>query len=70
MGIGVTILSLEEVYYGYEPTEHPLNQDTPIIIEVGKTSTQVGNYMIITGIVVLLGCGLYSLLRFVKRKVS
>ena len=70
LGIGVSILSIEETYYGYEPTEHPLNQDTPIITDVGKTTTPAGNYMIVAGIVVLLGCGVYYLFSFVKRKIG
>jgi len=42
---------------------------TPITPVVGKTTTPVGNYMIIVSILVLIGTGLYSLVGFLKRKI-
>jgi len=41
----------------------------PIIPEVGKTSTPVGNYVIIASILVLIGTGIYSLIGFLKRRI-
>ncbi|MCV0409623.1 hypothetical protein [Nitrosopumilus sp.] len=67
LGIAITIQSFETI-----PSEYPENLPegmTPITPEVGKTSTPVGNYMIITSILVLIGTGIYFLMGFLKRRI-
>lgn len=65
LGIAITILSIETI--PSEPTENLPDYMTPISPEVGKTTTPIGNYMIVTSIIVLIGSGIYSLIRFLKR---
>ena len=68
MGIAITILSFKII--PSEPPENLPEGMVPITPEVGKTITPVGNYMIITSILVLLGTGIYSLIGFQKRKIG
>lgn len=65
LGIVVNVLSLEEV--PSEPPEDLPEGMTPITPEVGRTTTPVGNYMMVTGIAVLIGSGIYYLVRSMKR---
>ncbi len=67
LGIAVSVLSIETV--PSEPPENLPEGMTPITANVGRTTTPVGNYMIIAGIVVLIGSGIYSLISSLKRKI-
>ena len=66
LGVFITILSFEII-----PSESPENLPegmVPITPEVGKTTTPVGNYMIVASILVLIGTGIYSIIDFLKRR--
>ena len=66
-GVLITILSFETI--PSEPPENLPEGMTPITPEVGKTTTPIGNYIIVASIVVLVGTGIYSLIGFLKRKI-
>ncbi|MCV0366200.1 MAG: hypothetical protein K5798_02905 [Nitrosopumilus sp.] len=66
LGIVIAILSIETI--PSEPPENLPDYMTPIRPEVGKTTTPVGIYMIVASILVLIGTGIYSLVRFLKRR--
>jgi len=68
IGIVITILSFEII--PSEPPENLPEGMIPITPEVWKTTTPMGNYMIITSIIVLLGTGIYSLISFQKRRIG
>ncbi len=66
LGVALSVLSIETV-----PSEPPGNLPegmTPIAPNVGRTTTPVGFYMIIAGITVLVGSGIYSLIGSLKGK--
>lgn len=65
LGVAVNVLSLKEV--SYEPLEDLPEGMTPITPEVRRTATPAGNYMIIAGIAVLIGSGIYSIICSLKR---
>jgi len=67
IGIAITILSFETI--SSEPPENLPEGMTPITPVVGKTTTPVGNYMIIASILVLVGTGIYSLVGFLIRRI-
>ena len=67
MGIVITVFSFETI--PSEPPEDLPEGMVPITPEVERTTTPVGNYMIITSILVLIGTGIYSLVGFLKRRV-
>lgn len=67
MGIAVTVFSFETI--PSEPPEDLPEGMVPISPEVGRTTTPVGNYMIIASILVLIGTGIHSLAGFLKRRV-
>lgn len=68
LGAAVTVLSFEEVTS--EPLEDLPEGVTPITPVVGKTTTPVGGYMMAAGILVLIGSGIYSLARLLKRRTE
>lgn len=68
LGAVVTMLSFEVVTS--EPPEDLPEGMTPIVPTVGKSTTPVGGYMMGTGIVVLIGSGIYSLARFLARRIG
>ncbi|KAF6245443.1 hypothetical protein [Nitrosopumilus sp. b2] len=68
LGVAITILSFETITS--EPPKNLPEGMTPITPEVGKTSTPVGNYMIIGSIMVLIGTGIYSLIGFLKVRIG
>ncbi|MCE2498728.1 MAG: hypothetical protein J4F28_07060 [Nitrosopumilaceae archaeon] len=65
LGAAVTVLSFEVVTS--EPLEDLPEGVTPITPTVGRTTTPVGVYMVAAGIAVLIGSGIYSLARSLKR---
>ena len=67
IGIAITILSLEITTS--EPIEDLPEGMVSITPTVAKTTTPIGNYMIIASILVLIGVGIYSLIGFLKRKM-
>lgn len=65
-GIAITIQSIETI--SSPPPENLPEGMIPITPEVGRTTTPVGNYVIIVSILVLIGTGIYSLTNFLKRR--
>ena len=68
LGVAVTVLSFEEVTS--EPLENLPEGVTPITPVVGRTTTPVGGYMMAAGITTLIGSGIYSLARSLKRGIG
>ena len=66
LGITITILSIETIPSA--PPENLPEGMVPITPEVGRTTTPLGNYLIIASILVLIGTGIYSLVCFLKRR--
>ena len=66
LGVALSVLSIETV--PSEPPENLPEGVTPITPSVGRITTPVGFYMIIAGITVLIGSGIYSLIRSLKGK--
>lgn len=67
VGILITMLSFETV--SSAPPENLPNYMTPIPAEVGKTTTPIGIYMIVTGIAVMIGTGIYCIIIFTKKRI-
>lgn len=65
LGVAVSVLSLEEVTS--EPPEGLPEDVTPITPTVIRTTTPIGGYMMAAGIAILVGSGIYSLARSLKR---
>ena len=68
LGAIVTVLSFEEVTS--EPLEDLPEGVTPITPTVGRATTPVGGYMMVAGIVTLVGSGIYSLAGYLKRRTE
>ena len=68
LGIAITIQSIETI--PSNPPENLPEGMVPITPEVGKTTTPVGPYMIVTSILILVGTGIYSLVYFLKRRIQ
>ncbi|KEQ56884.1 hypothetical protein SCCGRSA3_02005 [Marine Group I thaumarchaeote SCGC RSA3] len=66
LGIVITLISFESI--PSEPPENLPEGMTPIMPEVGKTSTPAGPYLIFASIIVLIGAGIYSMISLANRR--
>ena len=68
IGIAISFLSFESITSEHQ--EHGYRDMIPITPTVGKMTNPVGVPMIIVSILVLIGTGIYSLIKILKRKIN